>query len=282
MKLLNQVLLSVRVTKSQLFLIVLVPFFFGVGFYLYINNQPDLYRVSINLDLQVLDKKAELKNVACTAYLSSGTFKKLDLKVKIADYWLSSLSFFSWLPDHSCFDINSMLLIKHFLKFYNGSKILADLVKAQEFVAMMEKKNISLLSFERYIASQMSFLTRQESLLLTIGVKGYDIEWMKFILSKITDRALVKTQDDITKAWVSVLTRLKTMQNIHSGKDSELVKNAINLALANDANTTNDKLTWNNQYTVEKIGPSKRSVTGLGVFLGLLLSFFAMLFFRRK
>lgn len=282
-KLFNKILLSFKMTIGQMLLIVSMPIILGLLSYLYMLKQPDIYRVYINVNLEVIDKKAELKNTACTAYLSSDVFKNMDKKAKIADYWLGGLTFFGWQPDHSCFDINSLLLIKHYLHFYNESKIIPLLTQDKFFMDFAQQKKVSMLTIERYIASQVSFLTRQDSMLLTIALKGYDIELMKMILKHITTHALIKTQEDVTDAWREILIRLNTIQDMNSGKNKELIKEAIESALLKDKTLSPpNKLGWDNQFIVEHIGPNKKSVTVLGVFLGLLLSFFATLFIHRK
>lgn len=269
-----------KYSLKEKIIFLLFPFLFSTTSFFYIRNQPDLYRISINVDLQNLERRDDLRNLACSVFIQTDVFKKMHKSAQGADFWLSELPLVTALKDKSCFNINSLALIIHYLHYYNTSNIFPALNNDPNFIDYLNSKKLTIADFERQLSSRISFLIRQDSLFLTIAMKGEDVNEMRFLLKLITEKALKLTQEDIAKSWTTILFRLKSASELSSVIDAQKTENKIEAALNEKVGNVSPK--WNEQYFTEKIGPNKIAVVVFGFFCGLLFSFFLIIFLRRE
>lgn len=248
--------------------------------FFYMKNQPNLYRTSINVDLQTLSRRDDLRDLACSVFIQTDVYRNMHKSAQGAQFWLSELPLVTALKDGSCFNINSYSLIIHYLHYYNSSMVFSSLVSDPRFSEYLKSSNLTIPEFERRLSSRVSFLIRQDSLFLTIAMKGESVDEMKFLLKLITEKALNLTQEDISNVWKTILNRVKSSSETSSALDAQKTKNKIENALHESVDIVVP--TWNEQYFVEKIGPNKSAVIVFGFGCGLLLAFFSIILFRRN
>lgn len=267
-----------KVVTKHMTLALFFPLFLTAIAFLYINRQPELYRVSINVDLHTLDRRNDLRDLACTAYISTNLYRGPG---RNADFWLSGLPYIAWLDDYSCFSINSLSLIKYYLHFYNTSKIFPDLSTDPEFSKYLKERNLNLINLERSLNSTVSFLYRQDTMLVTIAMKGSDLQELKYFLKTFTRIALRNTQLDINRTWTTILSRMKMSHKLSAAPGGKVVIENIEKTLLQEA-TKEIKPEWNEQFFVERLGPNKIAVTLFGLLCGIFISFFILVFLNNR